>query len=71
MYSLTAHVRLREDLPVSRTEEIACTLRRLLDERWEINHTTLQFEIGVGEALDCERPHAPAAAAPHPHDHAH
>lgn len=58
MYAMTAHVRLREDLPVSQTEEISRALCRLLDERWEINHATLQFEVGEGEALHCERPHA-------------
>ncbi|MBI3855091.1 MAG: cation transporter [Planctomycetes bacterium] len=55
MYALTAHVRLREDLPVSQTEEICGRLKRLLDERWEINHATLQFEVAPGEPLPCER----------------
>ena len=58
MYSMTAHVRLSDDLPVSRTEEIACRLRAVLDERWEINHATFQFEVGAGEELHCEHPHA-------------
>jgi cobalt-zinc-cadmium efflux system protein len=59
MYALTAHVRLREDLAVSQTEEICSRLKKLLDERWEINHATLQFEVAPGEALACERGHAP------------
>lgn len=55
MYALTAHVRLREDLPVSQTEELCDRLKKLLDERWEINHATLQFEIAPSETLACER----------------
>lgn len=72
MYTLTAHVRLREDLPVSRTEEIGACLEKLLDEQWEINHVTLQFEVGQGEALACERnPGASEAASGHDHGHGH
>jgi cobalt-zinc-cadmium efflux system protein len=63
MYALTAHVRLRENLPISRTEEIAKRLQSLLDERWEINHATFQFEVGPGEELRCERAHEPATKA--------
>lgn len=75
MHSLTAHVRLREDLPVSQTEEIGAKLQKLLDERWEINHATLQFEVAPGEALACEQsPSArcadtPSADAHHGHSH--
>jgi cobalt-zinc-cadmium efflux system protein len=71
MYALTAHVRLREDLAVSQTEEICCSLKKLLDERWEINHATLQFEVAPGEPLPCERGHAaePGSAAGHGHAH--
>jgi cobalt-zinc-cadmium efflux system protein len=64
MYALTAHVRLAEDAPVSRTEELSRRLRRLLDERYEINHATFQFEVGETEALRCEHEHRPAAEAP-------
>jgi cobalt-zinc-cadmium efflux system protein len=74
MYALTAHVRLREDLPVSRAEEVGRALRRVLDERWEINHATLQFEVEEGSRLDCERNLScptPAAGPAHPHGHAH
>jgi len=44
MYALTAHVILREDLSVSRTEEIGHRLQHLLDRSYDINHVTLQFE---------------------------
>ena len=74
MYALTAHVRLREDLAVSQTEEICARLKKLLDERWEINHATLQFEVAPGEALACEQRGScaePGQAAAHDHGHAH
>ena len=58
MYALTAHVRLRDDMPVSRAEEVGCALRTVLDERWEINHATLQFEVEEGSRLTCEREHS-------------
>ena len=75
MYALTAHVRLREDLTVSATEDIGKKLQGLLDERWEINHVTLQFEVAPGEALACEQSPtgtcgAPKSAEGH-HGHAH
>src|SRR5262249_41242253 len=55
MYALTAHVRLRENLTVSATEDLCRKLQSLLDERWEINHATLQFEVAQGVALACEQ----------------
>ena len=66
MYALTAHVRLRDDMPVSRAEEVGRSLRTVLDQRWEINHATLQFEVEEGSRLDCEREHQPATGHPHP-----
>jgi cobalt-zinc-cadmium efflux system protein len=77
MHALTAHVRLREDLPVSQTEQLGRKLQALLDERWEINHATLQFEVAAPQELPCERDKAghcmPAPShAPHQdHDHGH
>lgn len=58
MYALTAHVRLRDDMPVSRAEEVGRAMRAVLDERWEINHATLQFEVEEGSRLTCEREHS-------------
>jgi cobalt-zinc-cadmium efflux system protein len=75
MYALTAHVRLREDLAVSATEDLCKRLQKLLDERWEINHATLQFEVAQGEALACEQSPSGTCAAPkvadghHGHSH--
>jgi cobalt-zinc-cadmium efflux system protein len=71
MYALTAHVRLREDLAVSQAEEIGCRLQKLLDERWEINHATLQFEVAPGQALACEREGAAAPGSSGDHGHSH
>jgi cobalt-zinc-cadmium efflux system protein len=72
MYALTAHVRLKEDLPVSRTEQVGRDLEKVLDERWEINHVTLQFEVTPVRELPCERdsegkclPDSPAPAHSH------
>lgn len=53
MYSLTAHVILKEDLPVSRTEDLARRLQCLLDEEYDINHATLQFETAHHDVV-CE-----------------
>jgi cobalt-zinc-cadmium efflux system protein len=66
MYALTAHVRLRDDLRISEAEGLGGRLRRILDERYEINHATLQFEVGNGQALSCEHDHGPGGgpAAP-------
>ena len=64
MYALTAHVHLKKDLPVSESEELGRRLQRLLDERFEINHATLQFEVRPAGKLECEHEHEPAAG-PH------
>jgi cobalt-zinc-cadmium efflux system protein len=44
MYSLTAHVVLRADATVRESEEIARRLDDRLDDRFDITHTTYQFE---------------------------
>ncbi len=59
MYALTAHVRLEADLKVSEAEEVGRRLQRLLDERYESNHATLQFEVTDGQAACCEHGHQP------------
>jgi len=78
MYTLTAHVRLKDDQPVSRSEEISRSIEKLLDERWEITHVTLQFEVTPVRELPCERdnegkclPDSPAPAHVHSHGHEH
>jgi len=69
MYAMTAHVHLKRDLPVSETEEIGRRLQVLLDERFDINHVTLQFEVHAADALTCEHDHDPAAGVGHVHPH--
>lgn len=54
MYALTAHVRLPDDLRVAETEEIHRRLGRMLDERYEIQHVTIQFEVGEGAEHRCD-----------------
>jgi cobalt-zinc-cadmium efflux system protein len=70
MYALTAHVRLKEDVPVSQTESLGKRLQGMLDERYEINHATFQFEVAASQGACCEHEHVPAAHRhPHPHPH--
>ena len=69
MYALTAHVHLKRDLAVSETEELGHRLQRLLDERFEINHATIQFEVRPADKLHCEHEHDPAAELGHAHPH--
>ncbi len=65
MYALTAHIGLRENLSVAESERIGDRLKRLLDERYEINHATLEFEVcGNGRPLDCEHDRARPAPPP-------
>ena len=65
---MDAHVRLRDDLRISETETVGHRLQHLLDERFEINHATFQFETGNGKELHCEHDHIPATT-PQPHTH--
>jgi cobalt-zinc-cadmium efflux system protein len=65
MHALTAHVHLKRDLPVSASEELGHRLQRLLDERFEINHATLQFEVRPADKLNCE--HERDSGVGHPH----
>ncbi|HEY3226773.1 MAG TPA: cation diffusion facilitator family transporter [Planctomycetota bacterium] len=69
MYALTAHVCLKRDLEVSKTEELCHRLQHLLDDRFEINHATLQFEVRPAEKLHCEHEHEPAGEIGHVHPH--
>jgi cobalt-zinc-cadmium efflux system protein len=64
MHSLTAHVALREDGPVSGSGRIAREIEALLRARWDINHATLQFEAGEPEGAGCAPEHHPAHEEP-------
>lgn len=46
-----AHIEI-EDMAVSKTIEIQKQIERKLHDKYEINHTTLQFECGVCEKVD-------------------
>ena len=59
MVALTAHVRLKADLRVSEAEDVGHRLRHLLEERYEINHATLQFEVDDGQGTHCDHEHQP------------
>lgn len=61
MYALTAHVILAEDLPVSRTEEIAKRIQTTLDREYDIQHATLQFETSHDDTK-CDHEHRPAGS---------
>jgi cobalt-zinc-cadmium efflux system protein len=67
MYALTAHVHLKRDLTVSESEELGHRLQHLLDERFEINHATLQFEARPAGKLECAHEHEPGVGHAHPH----
>jgi cobalt-zinc-cadmium efflux system protein len=68
-HALSCHV-LIEDVPPSASETILRSLNALLDRRFGIAHTTVQFEhvsCGISEN-GCAIP-VPAHEHPHPHDH--
>ena len=68
-HALSCHV-LIEDVPPSASETILRSLNTLLDRRFGIAHTTVQFEhvsCGISEN-GCAIP-VPAHEHPHPHDH--
>ncbi|TET48132.1 cation transporter, partial [Candidatus Aerophobetes bacterium] len=44
MYAMTAHV-IVDDIPVSKSREILEEINRLVDEKFNISHTNIQFEI--------------------------
>jgi cobalt-zinc-cadmium efflux system protein len=54
MHACTAHVILREDRPVSECQDLCRALQLMLDEKFDINHVTLQLETSRGEPVCCE-----------------
>ncbi len=44
MYAMTAHI-VVDDIPVSKSREILEEINRLVDEKFNISHTNIQFEI--------------------------
>jgi len=61
LYAATIHVDV-EDMPISRSEEVAARIRALLHGRWRISHTSLQFET-----VGCDCGHTDGIAG-HRHD---
>jgi cobalt-zinc-cadmium efflux system protein len=51
MYALSAHVDV-DDLRVSETEKLTQQAEKILKERFNINHTTFQFECQRGRTVD-------------------
>jgi cobalt-zinc-cadmium efflux system protein len=51
MYALSAHLDV-DDLKVSETEDLARQAEKLLRNRFDITHTTFQFECRRGKILD-------------------
>ena len=47
-----AHIEV-EDMIVSKTSEIQKQIKMELHDKYEINHTTLQFECGACEVVEC------------------
>ncbi|HLI63721.1 MAG TPA: cation diffusion facilitator family transporter [Terriglobales bacterium] len=50
-YSLSCHVGIC-DMPASESAEILAAIRTMLAERFQIHHTTIQFELNVCEVSD-------------------
>lgn len=43
MYSLTAHIKLKEQFPPAESRRIIDSIKRVVDERFDIEHTTIEF----------------------------
>jgi len=62
-HSLSCHVGI-EDMPASESANILAAIRTVLGERFQIHHTTIQFELNVCEVSDgCV---IPASSSPSP-----
>jgi cobalt-zinc-cadmium efflux system protein len=83
MYALSCHASIA-DLPPSESACILRTLETMLNERYRIGHTAIQFESHAHQETYCpvdslycqmetggERPLAHSHSHDHPHDHAH
>lgn len=44
MYSMTAHIRLQRELIRSDEKEMLVKIKRIVDEQFDIEHTTIEFE---------------------------
>lgn len=64
-HALSAHVTIA-DIPPSASEAIMLKIRQLLNDRFHIHHSTIQFE-----SADCEIAHGCIIPTTHFHGHAH
>jgi cobalt-zinc-cadmium efflux system protein len=71
MHALSAHVRVTER-PLSACDALLATLNRLLQERYHIAHTTVQFECAGCDPNDlyCAWPSGDGAGHGHTHSQA-
>ena len=67
-HSLSCHVAIA-DMPASESASILVAVRTMLGERFQIHHTTIQFELNICEVRDgCV---IPISSGPHEHSHGH
>jgi cobalt-zinc-cadmium efflux system protein len=67
-HSLSCHVGIA-DMPASASAGILAAVRAMLGERFQIHHTTIQFELNVCEVHDgCV---IPVSSGPHEPGHSH
>lgn len=70
-YSLSCHVGIC-DMPASESAGILAEIRTALGERFQIHHTTIQFELKVCEVSDgCVIPVSPGHSHEHSSQHSH
>ena len=44
MYSMTAHIKLKEGVKETGTKTLLTKIKKILNERFDIEHTTIEFE---------------------------
>lgn len=70
-HSLSCHVGI-VDMPASESADILAAIRTVLGERFQIHHTTIQFELNVCEVSDgCVIPVSPGPQHEHSSGHSH
>jgi cobalt-zinc-cadmium efflux system protein len=70
-HSLSCHVGI-VDIPASESAGILAAIRTVLGERFQIHHTTIQFELNVCEVSDgCVIPVSPSHQHEHSSEHSH
>lgn len=70
-HSLSCHVGI-VDMPASESANILAAVRTVLGERFQIHHTTIQFELNVCEVSDgCVIPVSPGHQHEHSSEHPH